>query len=380
MATKKICVLGAAGSIGSRLVSQLVSDGVDVTAVVRSLSSAVRIGRYPLNLVTLDLGSISENELCEVLAGHDVVIDCTYSTDPDYDKCLSDAEQLARLICGAAVKSGVSRLIHYGTISVYPTDVDSVDESVQCSLKGDRYGDSKLVAEDVFLSYSSDDLAVTVLQLPIVFGPYMGWTTSVVSLMTGNSLVISNHFDGACSPLFIDDVVRITKFAFECEQSYGHRVLLSDDPMPWGAYMSSYADLSESLVLTLISRKAFQTRQAQHEFSSRPFQVLKSAFSNDGDFRQMILSQFGIRSIYGLAKRVRGQEGMDEIKYKIQSSLTTNEEVGEVLLEPHLFNLFDSLPRVNSTKARTLFGDVYTPFSEAMSQTQGWLRWARLID
>ena len=131
----KVCVLGAAGSIGSRLVSLLQKQGYQVTAVVRSLSSAVRIGRYKINIVSLDLLSVPIEDLSEILKGHDVVIDCTYSTASDYDQSLIEAELLAKTIVSGMLKAKVKRLIHYGTISVYPSGVVKVDETVECSIK-----------------------------------------------------------------------------------------------------------------------------------------------------------------------------------------------------------------------------------------------------
>ena len=137
---KKICVLGAAGSIGSRLVISLHEQGYEVTAVVRSWSSAVRIGRFDINIVSVDVLNSSVSELSQVIKNHDVVVDCTYSTNPDYEQRISESKKLAHTISAACLESGVKRLIHYGTISVYPANGAEVNENTVCANSGDAYG------------------------------------------------------------------------------------------------------------------------------------------------------------------------------------------------------------------------------------------------
>lgn len=378
---KKICVLGAAGSIGSRLVALLHEQGYQVTAVVRSLSSAVRIGRFDVNLVTLDILLASKEGLAEVLLGHDVVIDCTYSTQGDYDKRISEAQLLAQRISSAAIKANVARLIHYGTISVYPNNAESIDETVECVSKGDSYADSKLVAEKIFLEQHSQNLSVTVLQLPIVFGPFMGWSSSPVQQMRNQKLVMPNDLKGRCSPLFVDDVYKATVLAFDCEAVFGQRILLSDTSLSWAEYYSAYAELSASLDLKFISRDEFVNKTKSHSYQIQPFQLLKKHFMDDGDFRQLILAQWGIRSVYRWVKKMRGQSGVDQIKQKITSSQSMDAQQTQTLLSSSNVVLFDTLPKVDSSKASQLLNmQAYTDFSTAIAMTQLWLKWARLVD
>lgn len=381
MTNKKICILGAAGSIGSRLVGLLHKQGFQVTAVVRSLSSAVRIGRLDIAIVSLDLLTASKAQLSDVIVGHDVVIDCTYSTNSDYQQRIDESKKLANTICDAAEEAHVSRLIHYGTISVYPSGVSSIDESVACEMSGDAYADGKLAAEMIFLERNSVDLLITVLQLPIVFGPYMGWSCAPVTQMSGRCLVMPNDLNGSCAPLFVDDVAQATVAAFDCKESYGERILLSNPSMSWPDYYSAYSALSSSLSFKCIERTAFRRLQKRELFDQQPFQRLKNTFINDGDFRQLILAQWGIRNLYALVKRMRGQTGVDQIKQKIESSVPQNDKAEQSLLSSHTVTLFDSLPAVNSRKAKEILKfEPSTDFTTAMSITHEWLKWARLIN
>lgn len=378
----KICVLGAAGSIGSRLVIRLHEQGYEVTAVVRSWASAVRIGRYDVKLVSMDLLSSSVDELANVMKMHDVVVDCTYSTNPQYEQRISESKRLAQTVSSACLKAGVGRLIHYGTISIYPADGGVVNEETLCANSGDPYGDSKLAAEEFFLRQQSEDLAVTVLQLPIVFGPFMGWSMKPVSQMSGQALVMPDGLKGFCAPLFVDDVVRATILAFDCHDSYGERILLSDRSQSWYDYYRAYAQLSPSLSLRQIDRERYTQENQANLDAEKPFQRLKKAFVEDGDFRQLVLAQWGVRSLYALVKHLRGQHGVDQIKNKIAASTqNANPEQQQVLLNSASVELFDSLPKVTSNKAEKILKlEKYTDFDEAMLVTGDWLKWARLID
>ena len=377
----KICVLGAAGAIGSHLVTSLHKQGYEVTAVIRSWSSAVRIGRYQIKLVSMDLLKTSVDDLSDVVAGHDIVIDCTYSKNTDYQSRIDESRQLAQLICNAALKAKVKQVIHYGTISVYPAEGGCVNETTVCQNSGDSYGDSKLAAEQVFLQSHSHELAITVLQLPIVFGPFMGWTTEPISQMLAQELLIPDDLKGHCAPLFVDDVVKGTVLAFNCSAAFGQRILLSDKNMSWHDYYSAYADLSSSLQIASITRDEYNQRDGIQKRSIKPFQNLKQKFMDDGEFRQLVLAQWGVRSLYGLVKRLRGQNGVDAIKQKIASTVQSNNECKQVLLNSQTVELFDSLPKVDPSKASEILGfDQYTDFSIALSTTKDWLKWARLLN
>jgi len=378
---QRICVLGASGSIGSRLVSMLVSQGYQVTALVRSLSSAVRIGRFDIQIQQLDLLKATTEQLSSIMKGHDVVIDCTYSVNSDYQQRVQEAKQLAELICAAARQSQIPRLIHYGTISVYPANAGVIDETIACSNSGDSYADSKLIAEQIFLAQHCASLAITVLQLPIVFGPFMGWSISPVAEMTECVLLMPNDLKGSCSPIFVDDVANATILAFDCDQSYGEKILLSDAAMSWFDYYQAYAQLSAKLTLSAMQRDEFNATQSQQAFSQRPFQILKSKFSTDGDFRQMVLSQWGIRTIYSMTKRLRGQGGLEEIKTKLASSLLPEEQKQRTLINLQRLQVMDTLPQVRSDKAKRILNfEPAQSFSESISITKEWLKWARLVD
>lgn len=375
--SRKICVVGGAGAIGSRLVQKLVSQGHEVIVIVRSLSSAIRIGRLDINIIVLDLLEDNTDRLLAVLAGVDTVIDCSFVSGIDCDEIVRDSQKIAQKLKQAAVDARVKHIIHYGTISVYPATGETISEDTPCDFSGDPYGDGKLAAERCFLE-ADIDVPVTILQLPIVFGPFMNWSASVATQLANSTLLVPDSFKGWCTPIFIDDVVDATELAMSRPLGGNKKLLLCGGNIQWQDYYQAYANLSDSLDLELIDRPIYDRLISDQNKKHQPFGRLKETFANDGDFRQLILAQFGFRHIYGLVKRYRGQTGIDKIKASITDD-SAHEAKNKVLLSGSQTKLYDSLPKINSNQAGEVLGFQPREFHEGMVQTEVWLRWSGLL-
>jgi len=374
---KNIVVLGGAGAIGSRLVYALVNRGHRVTVVVRSLSSAVRIGRLDIAIIQLDLTHVDSIELASLFADQDVVIDCSYSSGSNRDAVVEESKKVAKLIMQSADAAEVEHVIHFGTISVYPADAGVICESTVCEYSGDIYGDGKLAAERVFLAENLYKAVVTVLQLPIVFGPFMNWTVSVVNEFSNGELVMPDAILGHCSPLFVDDVVKATESALTRSLQSNEKILLSDEAVSWSDYYLAHSRLLSRGNLNLINRNNFFERLARKQRAEQPYNRLKKKFSDDGDFRQLILSQIGIKTLYQLLKKYRGQDEIDKLKSSIAGPSANNNSGS--LISNNRVELFDSLPKVQSNKAKLLLDFKPTEFEVAIKETGSWLEWAGMV-
>lgn len=379
---RKVCVLGGGGSIGSQLVFRLWQQGYQITAVVRTLSSAVRIGRYNVCIVKADLLSCSEGELVNIIAGHMAVIDCTYSVNNDYNFRIEESRKLADLICRASTRAGVNKLVHYGTISVYPTTSQEISEDTKCVPQREAYADSKLVAEQMFLSQSFEGLSVTVLQLPVVYGPFMMWTTAPIDNMSEHTYVMPDDLAGYCSPIYVDDVAKATLLVIKSDTQWVERILLQGpEDMSWSDYYQAYAELSSQTSLELLSRDEVLNVIREQKVHNQPWQLLKSKFSRNGDFRQLLLSQLGIRTFYNLAKRLFGQAGIDEIKVRIANQGIEPKFPDQKVIDMGTMKLFDTMPAIKSNKAKELLGfQPETGFDEGIKLSAEWLRWAHIIE
>jgi nucleoside-diphosphate-sugar epimerase len=382
--THRICILGAGGAIGSYLAIYFHNLGYEVVAVVRTLNSAMRIGRYPLRIRSLDILKTDVSVLIEMFEDIETVIDCTFSAGMNVDETIRDSEALAEKIISASNHAKVSTLIHYGTISVYPETSAPVDENTVCEFKNNPYADGKLAAERLLLNFESST-NVIVLQLPIVIGPYLGWTQRTFSMMVNNRLSFPSPIQGHCSPIDVSDVALATKLAidtYKAQDSQYQRFLIhADIELSWEEYFLAYSELDESLRVEILSRDEFENRLQLQNRQNTAWSVLKSKFSQDGDFRQLMLSQRGIKSIYSVAKRISGQSGMDQIKGRLATGIPAS-DTAIVLknIDSRLLNTLDVMPKIDSSKAKNVLGfESHLSFSQSMKVIGQWAKWARII-
>ena len=122
----KIAIIGATGFVGSKLIGEALSRGLEVTGIARN---AAQITFENANKVSIDVNNV--NELSEVLKDHDVVISAFNAgwTNPNiYDDFLSGSKSIQQ----AVKQSGIKRLIIVGGAgSLYGSEgqqlVDSAD-------------------------------------------------------------------------------------------------------------------------------------------------------------------------------------------------------------------------------------------------------------
>lgn len=162
-------VTGATGFVGSHLVDQLLRDGHEVTALVRSLERAAPLAERGTRLVLGDLAD--EAALAEATRGQEVVLHSAALTG-----AVNEAEFMAanrdgtRLIVEAAIAAGVPRLVLVSSAAaggpslpgLPRTGVDETDAPVT------MYGRSKLASE---LVVREAPLDWTILRPPTVYGP-----------------------------------------------------------------------------------------------------------------------------------------------------------------------------------------------------------------
>lgn len=385
MRTPEICVVGAGGAIGSRLVQELLNQGVSVTAVVRRLETATRIGRSSVKIEVADLNAISEEALLRIVGGHSTVIDCSYSAATDVEENKSQSEKLARTLLNVCNQLAIPNLIHFGTISVYPMGRKFVDEQVECHFQGQAYADGKLIAERSFLAESSKT-NILILQLPIVIGPFMGWTRSIVQQLQGTILAMPDPIGGRCNALHVDDVVHATQLAISYLNdkdpgSVSERVLLSGTDRSWLEFYQAHSERMQNSEVRTIPRAEYLARLESSLIANRPWNRLKKAFSEDGDFRQLVLAQWGVRSVYRLVKNRRGQEGLDEIKSRLAAASQIHDKSSDsTILSPVHFKTFDSMPRINGEKATKLLSfSAKTSFNQSVNSSVEWAKWAGLL-
>ncbi|MDX9762683.1 MAG: NAD-dependent epimerase/dehydratase family protein, partial [Desulfomonilia bacterium] len=152
----RILVTGATGFIGGRIVEMAhLAQGAryPVRAGVHQWSSAARLGRFPVETVSLDLTDPVRIE--HALEGVTHVVHCAKGS-PEV------TVQGARNLLDASLKKGVSHVIHLSTADVYGDAAGIVDENSPYHYTGNPYNRMKIDAEKICWEYREKGLPITI--------------------------------------------------------------------------------------------------------------------------------------------------------------------------------------------------------------------------
>ena len=167
-----VCVTGATGFLGGYLVSDLISRGARVSALVRTTSDTAKLERAGVEVVR---GSLADRSALErAMRGVDVVYHLaalTSRTAPSKQDCYQTNVVATDLVAQTVLDLGITRMVFCSTAAVYGViDDPPVDE--QSRTKRDSpYAETKLVAEQRLLSaYRAQGLPIVIARFPGVLG------------------------------------------------------------------------------------------------------------------------------------------------------------------------------------------------------------------
>lgn len=380
----KVLVLGGSGVIGSRLVEVLAGEiGISVAVVVRTLSKAVRLARYPVRLIP---GDVRDPALLDqAMQGVELVIDLTYPKEGARNERCRDAVRMAHTIAEATVRHNIRRLVHLSTISVYgPLHGDILEESAPHRPGTDPYGASKLAGEREMLRHARQWHApIVVLQPTVVYGPFAGWTLGPIRQLRSASVVLPDSGSGTCNAVYLDDVIQAILRAAVVPDIEGEVFLISGDPAPtWKQFYGAYETM-----LGFSSTKAMDTATIQANLQAQakaalPTRRLIEIIRRDGDLRQTLLKLPGIAQIYAVAGLLLSPARMEGFKDSLMKRAHPDTALDKPLLYPSAAQLGIMEPhtRVSIAKARRRLGFVPAFDLEAgMRITRDWADWARLL-
>ncbi len=234
MTTGKILVTGAGGFIGGRIVECLLQVEPDaVVPTLRRWSTAVRIGRYPIQPTQCDL--LVPDQIEEALEGVDRVIHCAVGNRQ------ANVEGTRNLLT-ACLAAGVRRVVHVSTVDVYGRASGVASEDLPFALTDREYGDSKIEAEQVCQSFVEKGLEVVILRPTIVYGPHSdAWTVEPAErLRDGTWTLPREACAGRCNLVYVDDLVRACLLALEAEGVSGRAYNVNGaDDVTWQDYVDA---------------------------------------------------------------------------------------------------------------------------------------------
>jgi nucleoside-diphosphate-sugar epimerase len=249
----RIFITGAGGFIGARIAEILYLTGwKNVKAGVRNWASCSRIGTLPVEIVKADL--LNKNELARAVKGSTHIIHCAYGPP---DVTIGGTLNLQECID----RSELKRFIHLSTIEVYTNPKGLVDENFPCSSTGNVYGDTKLEAEKICLKYIKKGYPITILRLPIVYGPFSrNWSVNFAKMLIKSELgLLDKYGEGKCNLLYVDDLVRAIVLSLFKDAAVGEIFNINGpDFITWNEYFKKFG-----INLNLSELKQFKLYRTQ---------------------------------------------------------------------------------------------------------------------
>jgi nucleoside-diphosphate-sugar epimerase len=387
---KHILIIGGTGFIGSRLTEKLILEHQSqVTIMSRDFRRASSVARYPVELMRGDIGCF--DDVLAAVAGKDIVVDCTYPACGDAKERMRQGTVYAKNLAQAALKTGVRRVVHVSSASVYGKPQDgTLNEKVACKPSGDPYGDGKLAAEKYLLkAHREHRLPVVVVQPTIIYGPFAGWTMGPLSDLKSGVVALPNNGKGLCNAVYVDDVVDSLLLAAAGTGMEGERLLISGPEIgTWGQFYEALIAISGDGELKLMSDEEMAAEFRRREREAKPHNQLLREFRTNAGLRQMILGLPVLAQFYRIMRSALSEDTVGGLKQRVLGSTAgdggTNNGKG-ISAKPLLLPRKDHVPllsarsEVRIDKAKQLLG--YQPrfdLNRGMRYTGLWAKWANL--
>lgn len=385
---KRVLVTGGTGFIGGRLVERLVLDcGAKVRVLIRNLTRATRVARFPVEMINADL--LDAKAVTTAAQDCDFVFHCAFGNSGGADKQRRVNVEGTRHVFDAALQSGVKRVVHLSTVSVYGAlEGNILDESAPRRYSGSLYADSKLDAENLAFQYAQkQSLPVTILQPTIVYGPYAtGWTLNILQQLKSERVILVNGGEGICNAVYVDDVVNAMLLAAVNDAAVGEAFLISGEPaVTWRDFYQSYEKILG--VSSTVSKPAQEIALFEPPKPGSIFKEPLKVLLENGAVRRRIMDTVEVATLRKLGRAVLPSAIRTGLKRQITSRHTPSHvwngkknEKPLSLMDEGLVRFFSAKTTVRIDKAKNVLG--YWPafdLNKGMWLTEEWAQWANLL-
>lgn len=393
---KRVLVTGGTGFIGGRLVERLVLDcSAKVRVLVRNFSHASGVARFPVEMVQGDITNPAD--VARATEGCEVVFHCAYGPFGTEEQQRRTNIEGTRNVLEAAAQFQIKRVVHLSTLMVYgiPQPGD-FDETAPRRPLGLVYSDSKLEAEKLAFEYfQKRNVPVSIIQPTSVYGPYSTWhTAAILESLKSTQIILVDGGEGACNPVYVDDVVSAMFLAAAEKAAVGEAFLISGErATTWRKFYEKYEAMLETPCSTVNMTAQEAVRYYKQEQRGRGLVHEATGVMRDNyDIRERILTTPEVRFVrkvsrillpFGLwdsAKR-RFMGAKKDVVDFMKPPAPAPEVKPMPAIDPFMVRFFAAHGTVKIDKARKLLG--YQPDFDldlGMKKTEQWARWANLLE
>ena len=240
-------VTGATGLVGGEIALELQRLGYRVTALVRPGSDRSHLSGRDITFVEGDV--TDPDAVARAMDGQAYVchaaaqVPGTGASDDEFERVNVGG---TRNVCEAAIKAGVSRLLHVSTVHVFGIlPGETIDEkSTLIAPPHTGYDASKANAEALVLECAGGPLDAVVVNPAVVFGPRSRHSGRLINLFLRGRLPVIPLPERVLSLIYSEDVARGARLALESGRR-GERYILAGPAVTVGDFIQALANASE---------------------------------------------------------------------------------------------------------------------------------------
>ncbi|MEX0449104.1 complex I NDUFA9 subunit family protein [Spiribacter sp. 221] len=210
MRIQTVCILGGTGFIGRQIANRLANTPVHIKVLTRRRERNRHLLPIP-NLELIEANVHDREDLFHHLEGVDAVINLVAILNEENKpgRRFEDVHvHLVEKLLGACRDAGVKRLLH---MSALGADINGPS----------RYQQTKGEGERLALAANGDDLAVTVFQPSVVFGPSDSFLNTFASMLRLAPVMPLPTPKARFQPVYVDDVAAAFEKAMADRNTFG---------------------------------------------------------------------------------------------------------------------------------------------------------------
>lgn len=196
--TRRICVLGGTGFVGTEIVERLAADQHSVVVPTRNVENGRHLKVLPT--VSVVAADVHDPETLERLfGGHDAVINLVgiLNESGHSGEGFDEAHrELTRKVVAACRAAGVGRLVQMSALQANPAGPS-------------HYLRTKGEAEEIIERDSGDEVAWTIFQPSVIFGPDDSFVNRFAGLLKFLPVLPLAMPDARFGPVSVDDVAEV---------------------------------------------------------------------------------------------------------------------------------------------------------------------------